>query len=88
MGHFPAQDGLFTGRTVPVIPKMAGFLKHTVTRDQIGEWVVGDSISNRAGSPGRMNLFGQGLVGGHFARRKAQEGFPDLDLEVGAAQVD
>jgi hypothetical protein len=32
-GHFPAQDGLFTGRTVPVIPKMAGFLKHTMAGD-------------------------------------------------------
>ena len=76
MGHFPAQDGLFAGRTVTVIPKMAGFLQHAVAGDEIGQRVVGDGIPDRAGGPGRMNLFCQGLVGGQSAQAAGAGALP------------
>ena len=52
MGHFPAQDGFFAGRTVTIIAEMAGFLKHAMAGDEISKRVVGDGIADGTGSGG------------------------------------
>ncbi len=58
-----------------------------MTGDEISDRVVGDGVPNCAGSSGRMELFRQGLIGGHLTRGQAHERLPDFDLEVGAVQV-
>ena len=69
-----------------VTAKFAVLADHAVTGDEHGDRVAGYGVADRAGSLGHTNGQGDVLVCHHRTARDAQQGFPDLDLEIGAVQ--
>src|SRR5512138_3302500 len=81
------QESLLARSTVPIIAELAEAADYAVAGDQNCNRVMPHGAPNRATGRGLPDLAGDLPVSGDAPRGNAQQRLPDLDLEIGAAQM-
>ena len=84
----PLQHGALALHPPSVASQLAGSPDHTVAGDEVGHGIGSNGCAYGPGGSGPSHGLGQPPVGSDVPRWDLQERLPDLELEVGASNVE
>lgn len=85
---FPFQQLDFASVAPSVSSERAVLTSDAVARNEIGDPISADGIADSAGGSGHMKVPGDLAIGGSPAEGNVEQGFPSLELKIGAPEVE